>query len=107
MSTLVAFALFALGVQLAIRTMAAFYRIVDLWYTIGTAYPRVLLGILGWGGATVAIAVLLPQALRPAFLLGLLSFVGFYLSLYLIRPALVRRRDAPRERSTPIGDPGA
>ena len=107
MTTIIAIAAFFLGGQMALRTVAAFYRIIDLWYTIGTACPHVLLGILGWGGATVAIAVLLPQALRPAFLLGLLSFVGFYLSLYLLRPALVRRRDAPRERSTPIGDPGA
>lgn len=106
MTTLVAVATFALGVQLAIRTVAALYRIIDLWYTIGTEWLRVLWGILAWGGATAAIAALLPRTLRPAFLLGLLGFVGFYLSLYLIRPALVRRREAPPDRSGPDVDPG-
>ncbi len=107
MSAFVAVLLFALGVHLAIRTIAALYRILDLWYTIGTAYPQVLRGILGWGGATVAIAVLLPQGHRPAFLLGLVSFLGLYLSLYLIRPALVRRREAPSEQSPAAANPGA
>lgn len=96
MTTLIAIVLLALGVHLALRTVAALYRAIDLWYTIRTAYPQVLRGILGWGGATVAIAVLLPNQRRPAFLLGLLAFVGLYLSLYAVRPFLMRRREPPR-----------
>jgi hypothetical protein len=104
-TTIIAIAAFFLGGQMALRTVAAFYRIIDLWYTIGTACPQVLRGILGWGGGTVAIAALLPQSPRAAFVLGLLSFVGFYLTLYLIRPALVRRREALPSRPTPAVEP--
>lgn len=107
MTTLVPIALFALGVHLALRTVAALYRMIDLWYTMRTAYPRVLRGILGWGGITLAIGAVLPRALRPAFLLGVLSFLGFYLSLYVIRLPLLRRRAAPLHRSTPAVESGA
>jgi len=93
--TLIAIALFALGVHLALRTVAALYRIIDLWYTIGTAYSRVLRGILGWGGATVAIALLLADEGRSAFLWGVWGFVGFYLSLYVVRYSFLRRREGP------------
>ena len=58
MTWLVSPALFLLGVYLSMRVLAALYRILDLWYTIGTAYPKVLQGILGWAGAAAAIAVL-------------------------------------------------
>lgn len=101
MRTLIEIALFALGVQLALRTVAALYRIVDLWYTIGTAYPQVLRGILGWGGATVVIALLLPDERRPACLVGVAAFVGFYLSLYVVRHRFLRRREAPLDASMP------
>lgn len=107
MSALLPFALFALGVHLAIRTVAALYRVIDLWYTIGTAYPAVLRGILGWGGATAAIVGLLHSNLRLAFLLGLLSFVGLYVSLYLIRPVLFRRRALPLDQIATDAEPGS
>lgn len=107
MKPLLAVVLFGLGVHLALRTVAALYRIIDLWYAIKTAYPQVLRGVIGWGGATVAVAVLLPQAYRSAFLLGQVSFLGFHLSLHLILPAFLRRRETPSKRSTAAVDPGA
>ncbi len=95
MTTLIAIALCALGVHLALRTVAALYRIIDLRYTMRTVYSAVLRGILGWGGATVAIALLLPDGRRPAFLLGVVGFVGFYLGLHVVRYLFLRRREAP------------
>lgn len=85
MRPLVATAMFLLGIYLSLRLIAALYRILDLWYTIGTAWPRVVRGVLGWGGATVGIAVLAGDRLRPAFLLGLAAFAAFYLGLYALR----------------------
>ncbi len=84
MTLLISTALFLLGVYLSIRVIAALYRILDLWYNIGTAYPQVLRGILGWAGTTVAIAVLVSDRRRPAFLWGLAGYVAFYLGGYVL-----------------------
>jgi len=67
---------------LALRLIAALYRVIDLWYTLKTAYPKVIRGILGWGGITAAIAVLLKNQWRHVFLWGLLIYVLFYLINY-------------------------
>jgi hypothetical protein len=88
--------LFAGGVYLSLRVIAASYRALDLWYTIRTAYPAVLGGIAGWGGAAAATAALLEGRHRTAFLLGLAAFLLFYLSLYALRH-LALGRTAPLE----------
>jgi hypothetical protein len=82
---LLAVPLFLLGMHLSMRTIAALFRILDLWYTIGTAWPQVVRGLLGWGGGTIAIAAVLPGHLRPAFLWGLATFLGVFLGAYVIR----------------------
>ena len=92
MTLLISTTLFLLGVYLSMRVIAALYRILDLWYTIGTAYPKVVRGILGWAGATVAITVLVSDRHRPAFLWGLAAFVAFYLSLYVLVRLFLRKR---------------
>lgn len=91
MSWLADVALFLCGTYLGMRTIAAAYRLLDLWYTIGTAYPRVLRGILGWGGTTAAIAALTGAHHRKSFLCGLLAFLLFYLSLFVLRRLLLRK----------------
>lgn len=68
---------FSLGVYLAARTIAALYRVIDLWYAIGREWLRVARGILGWGGAT-ALAILLTN--RVAFLSGF----AFYAVLFVV-----------------------
>lgn len=76
---MIATLLFLLGVYLSIRTIAALYRILDLWYTIRTAWWRVLREVAGWAGAVVLIGVILPNEHRPAFVGGLGAYLGFYL----------------------------
>jgi hypothetical protein len=71
---------FSLGVYLAARTIAALYRVIDLWYAIGREWLRVTRGILGWGGAT-ALAVLLTN--RVAFLSGFASYVVLFVVVSL------------------------
>ena len=91
MTSLVAIALFLLGLYFSLRTIAALYRILDVWYTIGTAYPKVIRGVLGWGGSTLAIAMCLGVRQRPAFLWGLGAFLAFYLSLFALRHLALRK----------------
>ncbi|MBI1968151.1 MAG: hypothetical protein HYS40_09185 [Gemmatimonadetes bacterium] len=91
MTRLVDVALFLLGTYLSLRGIAACYRVLDVWYTIRTGYPRVLRGLLGWGGATVAIAALLGDHHRKAFLSGLVAYLLFYLSLYVLRSLFLRK----------------
>lgn len=91
MSWIASGALFLSGAYLGMRVIAAVYRVVDLWYTIATAYPRVIRGILGWGGTTLASAALLGDRHRQAFLCGLAAFLLFYLSLYVLRHLLLRK----------------
>ncbi|OGT96330.1 MAG: hypothetical protein A3I79_02605 [Gemmatimonadetes bacterium RIFCSPLOWO2_02_FULL_71_11] len=83
--------LFLLGMYLSMRAVAASYRVLDLWYAIGTEYPAVIRGLLGWGGTTVAIAVLLGRHHRNAFLCGLLAFLLFYLGIYGARHLFLRK----------------
>lgn len=78
-------AAFALGIYLAIRMISALHRVIDLWYAIGTAYPEILRGIIGWAAAIASSAWLLEGPYRTALAWGLLGFLAFYLSLYVIR----------------------
>lgn len=98
--------LFALGIYLSIRGIAAGYRVIDLWYTIGTAYPRMLRGILGWGAVIVATAALLGEHQRKVFQSGLVAFLLFYLSLFLVRHLLLRRPAAGAPVLVPPRDGG-
>ncbi len=94
MSRLADAALFLCGAYLSMRTIAALYRVLDLWYTIRTAYPQVVRGILGWGGTSAAIFALAGD-LRRSFLLGMLAFLVFYLSLFVLRHLALRRPQSP------------
>jgi hypothetical protein len=91
MNPIVDAALFVLGVWLSMRVIAALHRVADLWYTIATAYVRVAGALIGWGGLTVVIALLLSDRHRAVFLVGLASFVAFYLSVYAVLSLLVRK----------------
>jgi len=71
--------IFLFGMCICVQLIAAFYGIIDLWYTIRTAYPTVIRRILVWVFLCFAIAWLLGNDLRPAFLWGLVGYVGFYI----------------------------
>ena len=93
-------AAFAVGVYLSIRMIAALYQILDLWYRIGTDYPRVIRGVAGWALTISAIAWLLDGTGRMAFASGLVAFLLFYLSLYGLRRLVIM---ALREPPGPAG----
>jgi hypothetical protein len=96
MTRLADVALFACGVYVCLRLIAASYRAIDLWYTIRTAWPRVAGGIGAWGILAAVLLISLDGRRRMAFALGLLAFLVFYLSLYALRH-LILRRPAPLE----------
>ena len=82
-------AAFTLGVYLSIRMIAALYQVLDLWYRIGTDYPRVIRGVVGWAVTIAAIAWLLGPTGRTAFQSGLVAYLLFYLSLFGLRHLLL------------------
>ena len=92
MASLSSAALFAAGVYLSMRVLAALYRIADLWYRIGTAWPRVARGGLGWGGAAAGVAFLAQGGRRTAFLCGLAGYAVFHVALYVATRVYVRTR---------------
>ncbi len=69
---------FLFGMCICVQLVASLYGIIDLWYTFRTEYPRVIRRILTWSILTIAIAWLLGDQLRPAFLWGLSGYVVFY-----------------------------
>ena len=73
---------FILGIYISMRMIAALFGIIDLWYTMKTAYPRVIRGILVWGIITTCLAMVLGQY-RYAYLWGLMAYVFIYLLSYL------------------------
>lgn len=89
-------ALFLLGVYFSVRTIAAFYRVLDLWYTIRSAWPKATRGILAWTGATVLIAELLPASRRSAFVWGFAAYVAFYVAVGTLLSRVVMPRIAAR-----------
>jgi len=100
MLTLITIVLFLLGMCISVQVIAAFYRIIDLWYTIHTAYLKVIQGILGWVGISVIIAVLLGDHWRRAFLWGLVLYVPFYLINFMLIQAIIRHRCRRREATS-------
>ncbi len=84
-------ALFVLGLYLSLRALAACYRVLDLWYTIRTAYPAVIRGLVVWLGSTALLTLWLRGSHRTAFVAGLVAYFAFHLSLYGLRYLMLRR----------------
>ena len=95
MSLLIKIIIFFLGMGLAVQVAAAFYRILDFWETIDTAYPKVMKGILGWGGLSALIALILGTQWRMAFLWGMFSYIPLYLLNYTVIQAIIRHKSRP------------
>jgi hypothetical protein len=88
---------FLLGMCLSVQLVAAFYRLVDLWYTIHTVYPKIVQGLLGWIGISVVIIIILGEQWRGAFLWGLGLYVPFYLLNFILIRSLIRQWCQPKE----------
>ncbi|MBW1799863.1 MAG: hypothetical protein JRJ85_03955 [Deltaproteobacteria bacterium] len=82
MTMIIKVLVFILGIYISMRMIAALFGIIDFRYTMKTAYPRVIGGILFWGIITACLAMVLGQY-RPAFLWGLAAYVFIYVLSYL------------------------
>lgn len=96
-------ALFLLGIYLSGRIIAALYGIIDLWYTIKTAYPKVIRSIVGWSAIAGAVAWLIDTRYCPAFLYGLAAFAIWYVGSFWLTQILINRI---RQREKRIEVPG-
>ena len=67
MTAFVAALAFLAGLLVGVRVLAALYGPLDLWYTIGTAWPVVVRRIAVWGAVAVGGLVWLDGAPRTAF----------------------------------------
>lgn len=69
---------FLFGMIICVQLIAALYGIIDLRHAFKTEYAKIIRRILVWGILTAAIAWLLDDRLRPAFLWGLAGYFVFY-----------------------------
>ncbi|CAK8724540.1 hypothetical protein KKHLCK_14350 [Candidatus Electrothrix laxa] len=84
---------------MAVQIVAAFYSILDLWYTIRTEYSRVIRGILFWCGISGLIAFLVGENLRHAFLGGIIFYVPFYVANFYLLQSIIRYRYKKGEKA--------
>ena len=96
---------FVFGVGLSVQMIAALHAIIDFWYAIGTQYPRVVRGILGWGITIGTIAWFLARPFQTAFVSGLLAFMVFYLSLFVLRHPVLRALERSKRLAARHGPP--
>jgi len=75
-------ALFLLGMFLGAQLIAALYGVIDLWYTIKTAYLSVIKGILGWSVVIAALTLFVGDTYRPALMWGLAAFAGCHVGTF-------------------------
>ncbi len=83
-----------LGAQL----IAALYGVIDLWYTIKTAYLSVIKRILGWSLVIAALTLFLGGTYRPALMWGLAAFVGCHVATFGLTTLIARIATRPVKR---------
>jgi len=82
LTALITIAVFLLGMVLSVQLIAAFYGIIDLWYTIRSVYLKVIGRIILWSVIVVAVFLALGE-FRQAFLWGLGALVIFQIGTFL------------------------
>lgn len=83
---------FVAGLLVGIRVLAALYGPLDLWYTIGTAWPVVVRRIVVWVAVAVGALAWLDGAPRIAFALGMATHLALHVvASYLIVNSYPRR----------------
>ena len=88
---------FLLGMGLAVQVLAAFYGILDFQYTLRTAYPRVIRGILFWCGISALTAFLVGENLRNTFLGGMIFYLPFYAANFFLLQGIIKYRFRKKE----------
>jgi len=93
------------GSYLSMHCVAALYRVVDLGYAFEREKWRVARGLVGWGGATLLLFMLLPARWEGVFAISLLGYVLLYGALWsVIRILLALRWRRFRHASSAFDD---
>ncbi len=95
MTIIIIIALFLLGMFLGAQLIAALYGVIDLWYTIKTAYLSVIKGILGWSVVIAALTLFLGETYRPALMWGLAAFAGCHVATFGLTTFIARMATRP------------
>ncbi len=95
MTFVLRFTLFLLGMFLGAQLIAALYGVIDLWYTIKTAYLSVIKGILGWSVVIAALSLFLGDTYRPALMWGLAAFAGCHVATFGLTTLIARMATRP------------
>ena len=82
-TVIITIAVFLLAMVLSVQLLAAFYGIIDLWYTIGTVYLKVTGRIVLWSTIVIAVILALEASYRSAFFWGLGALVIFQIGIFL------------------------
>ena len=86
---------FIAGLLIAIRWLAAMHSIVDLWYTMRTAWRVVLARVIGWSGIAAGAILVVDGGYRAALLAGMafhgMAFVGLYAFMIVVGGLKPRR----------------
>ena len=98
MNILYAVVVFLAGLFLGIRFLAGLYSVIDLWYTISTAWPVVLRRVVGWPGVTLAILLLLGGRWRWLFVAGMAA----HLLVYVVVSFAIVYTGSRRMQPTPV-----
>ena len=64
---------YLLGLTISIQDMAALFNIIDLWFLLKSAWPKVLRRVLLWTLLTAILAVLAGSSHQASFFTGLAS----------------------------------
>jgi hypothetical protein len=97
MAIIIEMIIFFFGMCVSIQLIAAFYGILDLWYTIHTAYLKVIRRIVWWVGVSVVITILLGEHWRDAFLWGMALYVPFYVINFFLLQTIFKYRCRAKE----------
>ena len=71
--------IFLFGMGVSVQVVGALYSVLDLSYTMDTAYPIMLRKMLTWLGISLIIVWLLGNHWRGAFVWGMIMYVPFYI----------------------------
>ncbi|MEK6610429.1 MAG: hypothetical protein AABZ35_05880 [Gemmatimonadota bacterium] len=87
--------LFVAGIFLGIRLLAGLYSVIDLWYTIRSAWPVVLRRTVGWTAGTVAALFFLEGGWRWWFVAGMIVYLLGYVGTCFVVVRIGARKPGP------------
>ncbi|MEI6209421.1 MAG: hypothetical protein WCP20_21790 [Desulfuromonadales bacterium] len=96
MALIIKAALFLTGLFFGLQMLAAFFRIIDMWYARHREWRCMLKYLLIWNGLAILIFIYLGEPWQRAFLGGVLTYPLFYFTFFAAANFLIVRYKQPR-----------